>query len=87
VFDGWKLVHNTEGRGTRPEYELYDFAADPLDSRDVAGEHPEVVADLSARLRAWRVEATERRLEPDDAAAQGLSAEELQRLRSLGYVQ
>ena len=87
VFDGWKLIHNTEGRGASPEYELYDFLADPLDARDVAAEHPEVVADLSAKLRAWREETKARRLEPDDAATQGLSAEELQRLRSLGYVQ
>lgn len=87
ISGGWKLVHNTEGRGGRTEYELYDFAADPHDLHDVAADHADVVADLAAKLRAWREEAVAKRLATDDAATQGLSAEELQRLRSLGYVQ
>ncbi len=33
--------------------ELYDMIADPGEMRNVADEHPEVVAELSAKLDAW----------------------------------
>ncbi len=38
------------------DWRLYDLAADPTESTDVAAEHPEVVADLAERWRAaaWR---------------------------------
>jgi hypothetical protein len=32
---------------------LYDLATDPLQERDVAAQHPEVVAELRAHLAAW----------------------------------
>ena len=43
----WKLV--IEGGGVR----LYDVFEDPLEERDLAGAHPERVAELSAVARAW----------------------------------
>ena len=84
VLDGWKLVHNIEPPEGMSEYELYDYAEDSLDLHDVADEHPEVVARLQQVLveRLRYMEA--RKLETDDAG--DLSPEELQRLRSLGYV-
>ncbi len=63
----WKLVL---GPGTfndeawtyagDPPLELYNLQADPGEQRDVAADHPEVVADLRARYEAWftDVEAT-----------------------------
>ena len=50
-FDGcavrtqrWRLVNNSE---------LYDIAADPFEQRDVAAEHPEVVAELRKAYEEW----------------------------------
>ncbi len=46
----WKLLEYFEdGR-----CELYDLAADPGETRDLAGEFPQVVERLRARLHAWR---------------------------------
>ena len=87
VADGWKLIHNTKGRGDRPEFELYDREKDRLDQDNLAEENPEVVQRLSQQLDAWRRQATSVRLESDEQATEGMSSEELERLRSLGYIQ
>jgi uncharacterized sulfatase len=86
VEDGWKLIHNVARPPGKPEFELYRFVEDPLDQRNLAGEHPKRVARLARALEAWRQQARAARLPPDSEAAQGLSAEQLERLRSLGYV-
>jgi hypothetical protein len=53
----------------------------------VAAQHPDVVARLARELQAWRRMAEAARLTPDSALAATVSAEELERLRALGYVQ
>lgn len=40
----WRFLNNQE---------LYDLASDPLQQRNVAAEHPEVVSTLRQRLEAW----------------------------------
>ncbi|NNJ26360.1 arylsulfatase [Alienimonas chondri] len=40
----WRFVNNKE---------LYDIAADPYESTDVAAEHPEVIADLRVAYDRW----------------------------------
>ena len=87
ITDGqWKLIHNrTRPRGG-PEFELYDFVKDPLNKTDVAGQHPDVVARLAKALEGWRQMAASARLESDTDATKTLSPEQLQRLRSLGYI-
>ncbi len=87
VLDGWKLVHNTLRDPGAPEHELYDARKDPLNLENVAAAHPEIVERLAAALREWHAAARARRLEPDSEAAASLGAEELERLRSLGYIQ
>ena len=87
VSEGWKLIHNVEGGDGRPEFELFDYKADRLDARNVAHEHPDVVERLAEQLGAWRKMADAARLPPDAQATEGMSSEELDRLRSLGYVQ
>ncbi len=87
VLDGWKLIHNSERSDGIPEYELYDVRADPLDQKDLAAQEPGRVERLRAELEAWRAKVAEIRLEPEAAGPQSLSAEELERLKSLGYVQ
>jgi arylsulfatase A-like enzyme len=87
IVDGnWKLIHNTSRPPGLPEFELFDYFKDPLNKRNVAGEHPHVVAQLSKLIAGWREMATAARVKPDAETTKSLSAEELQRLRSLGYV-
>jgi len=53
VRDGdWKLIHRL--REDRTETELYHIAQDPLEERDVAAAHPEVVARLMRLLAEHR---------------------------------
>jgi hypothetical protein len=70
-----------------PEFELFDHRKDPLNLHDVAPAHPDVVARLARELEAWRKMAAAARLKPDAALSREVSAEELERLRALGYVQ
>ena len=98
IIDGrWKLVWNEgageSGRTDRkgepialPEYELYDHAADPLNLDDVSADHPEEVERLAPALERWRSWAREQKLDESQATAE-MSAEELEQLRSLGYVE
>lgn len=44
----WKLV-----RQHRRPWELYDIETDPGESRDLAAEHPSVVAELAAEWERW----------------------------------
>ena len=60
----WKYLEPSDGPalefwtktelGNSPEPQLYDLREDPREQHNVAMEHPEVVADLSARLEAVR---------------------------------
>ena len=86
ISDGFKLVHNVERPEGVPEFELYDHAADPLDQNDLAAERPEVVERLKEQLDAWHAFAEANALPSDAESLEGLDAEELERLRSLGYV-
>ena len=81
----WKLVANrSEGL---PPYELYAWRDDPHDLKDVAAQNPEVVARMAATLDAWRRSAEAAKLPPDSVTEGTATAEELQQLRSLGYIQ
>jgi len=86
VDAGWKLVHNTVRPGGGPEFELFDFAKDPLNLSDVADKHPDKVQRLGKLLDGWRQMARNARLKPDAEATKGLSQQQLERLRSLGYI-
>jgi arylsulfatase A-like enzyme len=87
IIDGnWKLIHNAVRPGDLPEFELFDYYQDPLNLKNIAADHPEVVARLSKAIAGWKQMATAARVKPDAESTKALSAEELQRLRSLGYV-
>ena len=86
IHEGWKLIHNVERPEERAEYELYHHETDPFDATDVAAGHPDVVERLAKLLDAWHQSAQDARLS-DAEAMEGMSAEELERLRSLGYIQ
>ena len=86
VTEEWKLVENRHPDWDAPTRELYDHRTDKLDQNDVAAEHPEVVEKLAEQLEAWK-ESTEAAKLEDEVSLDGMNAEELERLRSLGYVQ
>jgi arylsulfatase A-like enzyme len=86
VLDGWKLIHNYQRVEGQPEYELYRHREDPLNFNNVAADNPEVVSRLASALEKWREAALAAQL-PEADSTEGLSREELERLRSLGYVQ
>jgi hypothetical protein len=51
VVDGpWKLLSNRDGS----HVELYDIAADSLETTDVATAKPEVVKGVVAKLDQWK---------------------------------
>ncbi len=60
---------------------LFDLAADPGERRDAAREHPELAGALRARLEQFLGR------QGADAGVRTLTEDELERLRSLGYVQ
>lgn len=49
----WKL-HLNRRRGKA--IELYDLSVDPSESKNVAEQHPKVVANLTAKVKAWMAE-------------------------------
>ena len=52
--DRWKFIRSIEpDPHGRPERELFDLEADPLEQTNLAADHPETVADLEGRLDAW----------------------------------
>jgi uncharacterized sulfatase len=63
VADRWKLLLTYDGEvsaryadaNPRPEPrpQLFDLAADPHETRNLAAQHPERVADLAARIARW----------------------------------
>jgi len=85
VFDGWKLINNVATKD-KPEFELFDHRADPLDETNIADQHPDLVEALTAKLTAWREMVAAARL-PEEAPTEGMTSEEINRLRSLGYIQ
>ena len=80
----WRLLRNLSPG--LPPHELYDWRADPLDQHDLAATEPETVNRLAADLDAWRKHAEAGKLPSDATAAESMSAEQLQHLRSLGYL-
>lgn len=77
----WKLIQYFDtGRQA-----LFDLAADPLELHDLAGEHPDRVADLQALLDA-QLAANVKRAEGHSVEEAVLTPEQVARLRSLGYL-
>lgn len=70
VTQRWKLVHPSgfDRETPRPgvPFALYDLIADPREERDLAADHPEVVAELRRRYDAWFADVSSER--PDNFA-------------------
>jgi len=87
VWRGFKLIHNLIRPPGDPEFELYDHRNDPLDQTDISAEHPDVVQGLAREIKAWTEKAEAARLKSDADSGRAMSQDELERLRSLGYIQ
>jgi arylsulfatase A-like enzyme len=48
----WKVVQNRVSRADPGAVELYNLANDPSEAKDLAAEHPEIVAELTAMMDA-----------------------------------
>jgi arylsulfatase A-like enzyme len=87
IMDGdWKLIQNVKRPADKPEFELFQFYKDPLDQKDEAAAHPDVVARLAKELDGFRNMARAAKLKPDTESTKGMSKEQLEQLRALGYV-
>ena len=84
----WKLVYHPaydhKGELVPALYELYDLAADPLETRNLAEAQPAELRRMRAELFAWMNGdwILARRNSPEEKSAEALAA-----LRALGYVE
>jgi arylsulfatase len=84
VEGNWKLLVFADHGSQRQE--LYDLAADPGETHDLAPSRPEIAAGLAEHL--WRICDPAHPLSAEESApaTRQLSEEERRRLRALGYV-
>ena len=80
----WKLIRNTDPPEGWPKIELFHQIDDPRDSRNLADQHPEIVERLSNKIAEWERWARGRRVAA--TSTEGMNAEDLEKLRSLGYI-
>ena len=76
----YKLIRNLDTE----DLMLYDLASDPGERHNLSVSEPELVADLLAKLE--RLHATAEAATKDATATPELSPDELDALRSLGYI-
>ncbi len=74
----WKLIHYYEDHRD----ELYNLADDPVEQKDVASAHPEVVKELSAQLSAWLKATNARYPTPNPAFDERAYEEQRMRIRT-----
>jgi len=86
VKNGWKLIQNTAHNSPESSYELFEYRVDPLDQKDVSDEHPDILKELIKDLEVWQTGMVARKGEFETKGVSKLSADELERLRSLGYI-
>jgi len=72
----WKLILSGKG------HKLFDRSVDPGEQHDVSAEHPDVVAQLSAELKAFRESA---QVDQGSKVDVQLDAEQIRALDKLGY--
>ena len=56
VDQQWKLLTSADAK----RVELYDIAADALETKDLAAEKPDVVKGLVAKIEAWKATLPEK---------------------------
>ncbi len=83
VIEGrYKLIVNSRDGVAQ----LYDTEADPRETKNIAAENPEVVAELRERLRQMIVRAKREGESYDQAEVLGLTETQLHDMQGLGYL-
>ncbi len=79
-----KLIRSMPGKP-----ELYDLVDDPIETRDLADQKPDLTRELAGALDAWTRSFPHYVAEPAprDLPARAPSADELKVMRGLGYIQ
>ena len=84
----WKLLHIPNERYQRQmqgmEYELYEVRVDPMETQNVVSEHPELVELMKTLLETRVTSSGPTSTEP--GRLPNYSPEEIENLRSLGYI-
>jgi hypothetical protein len=75
IHDGWKLI-----RGSGPE--LYYLPDDPKEEKDLAAQRPDRVKDLTDLVEKWNEQCPR-----GHAVEAHLDADDVQALKSLGYLE
>jgi arylsulfatase A-like enzyme len=79
IFDPpFKFIHSSDGR-----HELYDLEEDPKEQDNLAARKPEVAERLLAEIEAYKASAS---VAAPTKANSALSPEEIETLKSLGYL-
>lgn len=86
IRDRWKLVEYPKKPPGRRV--LYDLRQDPGETHDVSAQQPEILAELRADLATWNtaLEADHQLMSADESTPE-LSAEEVEALRAMGYME
>jgi iduronate 2-sulfatase len=73
----YRLVEWKNPGDATAEYELYDYEADPLETRNLAAAQPDVVRELQAKLAVYPEAVDPRRPTPRDTATPQISNREI----------
>ena len=78
----WKLIVIVSNPWfSRDRIALFHLPDDPRETRNVADAHPEIVAELRPHLERWVQAGAWRKVDAD------VDADEIRRLKALGYVE
>lgn len=79
----WKLIRALEPDfHNLPPVQLFDLAADPTEQRNLAGERPEVVEELTARLDQWVARRLSETGQPDPLVEQGITLRRIGKMKT-----
>ncbi len=78
VWRGWKLINDQAGR----KLELFNLSRDPLEKANVVDKNPELAQTLLDALKDWG----ENNRKNANSQSPDFSEEQLQKLKSLGYI-
>ena len=54
----WKAVYFTETKTDKPDFQLFDLAKDPTESKNIANQNPQIVAEMKSIMEKSHVESS-----------------------------